>query len=50
MMKFHVTVTSKRVDSYGMTVDANSEAEAADKVNEAIATAPQTIEIGRAHV
>jgi Zn finger protein HypA/HybF involved in hydrogenase expression len=43
-MKFHVTVTSKRVDAYGMTVDANSEAEAANKVNEAIATAPQTIE------
>lgn len=43
-MKFHISVISKRVDSYGMTVDANSEAEAADKVNEAIAAAPQTIE------
>ena len=43
-MKFHVTVTSKRVDSYGMQVDANSEAKAVNKVNAAIAADPQTIE------
>jgi hypothetical protein len=41
-MKFHVTVTSRLTETYGAIVDADSDAEAAEKVNVAISANPHT--------